>query len=143
MVRMLAIDQDEREMAQRKSSYCSLAPNPHNFTDLWVRENQFAGSLEVAPKTVAQARTLALIPSELMNHFSLGEKVGPNRLCHLPKTSRSTRRRKSSQSEVTNSPASTAAQRRSISSIQAPSTSASCCSSRLSSNRAARSARSC
>lgn len=88
-------------------------------------------------------QALTLVPPQFAVDFRLREFVRPYRLCHLPKISRSIRRRKSSQSEVTASPASTTAHRRSISVNQASLTSSLRSASRLSRSRLANSARSC
>ena len=120
MIGMLAVDDEEREVSQWKpSDRATHAGKPDDSANLRIVRDQLRNGLNVRPKPVAEAHTLAFIPTDLVKDLLLSKLVRTNRLCHLPKISRSTRSRNSLQPDVPASPASTAAQRRSISSNHA------------------------
>ena len=98
--------------------------------------------LNVLPETLGQLRALGTVPVKLRSNLELGELIRTNGR-HRPNISLSIRCRTTSQSLVMANPASTAAQRRSISAAQAPSTSPSEVERKLLNNWAAISARSC
>ena len=141
---MLPIDNEERKVSKWKASH--RAPNAwsHNpSADARVFTHYSKDGLNVVPKTIRKLRLSRTVAAKLIKDLFLGELIKPDGLTHRPKISRSTRRRTSFQSVVTAVPASTAAQRLSISATHASSMSPSEGSAKLSRSLAAMSARSC
>src|SRR5437773_1763502 len=103
-------------MAKRQAPYCRTDANPaHDFANCRISGDQIDRCLNFRPQPVAQPGALTVIPSNVVTKLRLGFGSWPDRLRHLPKSSRSIRARTSFQSEVDSVPASTAAHLFSIS----------------------------
>jgi hypothetical protein len=139
----LAIDDKEREASKWKPA------NALHATDSWddaacpgMVRDELHDVLNLAPQAVSKARAFRFIPMQVVANLRFCSLSRSDRFPHRPKISRSIRCRTSFQSDATLSPASVAAQRRSTSSAQSSSMAGSVPESRLSSRRAASSARS-
>ena len=143
VVRMFAVDDEVREVAQGKSSDLAVNSDAWNFfSGRRVFRDHLHRMLNVLPETLGQMLALSAVPVKFRRNLELGELIRTNGR-HRPNISLSIRRRTSSHSLVVANPASTAAQRRSISAAHAASTSPSEVARKLFNNRAAISARSC
>ena len=123
VVVVISIDDEQREAPQRNSSGGSPhAGSGHDFPYQGVFRDELERPLNLIPKPHSQVDRARGVVPDVSEDLLVGERVRPNRFTHRPNISRSMRCRSTFQSEVTTSPLSTAAQRRSNSRAQASST---------------------
>lgn len=143
MVGMLPVHEKKREVAKRNAANCASGANAtDHLADRGMGGDQIDRRFDLGPQPVAKAGALTLVPADVLSELLFRLGIGTDSGTHRPKMSRSIRARTSDQSEVARVPASTAAQRRSISAAHASSMSVCTSGSRLSRSRAAMSARS-
>ncbi len=126
-----AIDDEIREAADGNAADDVAESNSgDSSTDFGMLFNQAQDVLDFRPELVPQTSAFTLVANDRVPQFGFGFGIETDVL-HLPKISLSILRRTSAQSDVTASPESRAAHRRSISAAQAASTSTSASVSRL------------
>ena len=136
-----SINYEVGKPTKRDAPRAVLGTDARNWvTEPWMTQDQVENPADFCKESHAQTLLPHLIPSHRGPQFILGRRINTEAF-HFESNSFSIRRRTSCQSEVTASPASNAAHRRSISTAQASSASGSTSWSRLWIRRVASSAR--